>query len=146
VPASSASELVLEPAVVKPAAWVPNPPKERAVKSQHTFRLDVPSGYCAGGSPPLLDDINVVDRRRTAERPFKSAVVTVFLLYPAHYEYVGPRAPGELKHGCAGLAYDLFARIKFKRPVGDLTLYDGSYSPPHRVWPPLNQGLPSNRK
>jgi hypothetical protein len=42
---------------------------------------------------------------------------------------------------CSGLGWGRTPRIKLKRPPKSLFLYDGSYSPPRRVWPGKDETL-----
>lgn len=138
VPSSFAAEFVEVPAKIEAVHWIPNPLKTKTVEPKRTFRLSVSSGYCYGEPPPSIDQIKVVERSKTAERPFKSAIITVFLLRPAHQEDVEPIPPNSnIVRACSGLGIGWRPRIKLKRPVHGLTLYDGSYTPPRRIWPPV---------
>jgi hypothetical protein len=105
--------------------------------SRHALTISVTSGYCAGEPPTQIDHVRMIERPKTAARPFRSAVVTPFVLQPAPIEVVGTVNPDEPLPGCAGLGQLLQSRIKFKRPLEHLILYDGSYSPPRRAWPPV---------
>jgi hypothetical protein len=102
--------------------------------------IGVSTGYCLGEPEPVIDHIRVVERPKTPERPFKSAVITAFMRFPAPTEVVGTVNKGEPVPACAGLGYTLRHRIKLKRPVRDLFVFDGSHSPPRRVLrPPRRQ-------
>jgi len=104
------------------------------------FTFSVPSGYCVGDPKPRIDHIRVVERPKTAERPFKSTVITAFLLYPAHLRIIPPSPPPPhvVYNACSGIGLSFTRRIKLKRPAADLLFYDGSYQHPHRVWPPID--------
>jgi hypothetical protein len=104
-------------------------PAEQAVVGR-IFTVVVDGSYCAGGPRPRIHHVTVVERARTPARPFKSAVITVFMEWPEP-EAVAP-APNLF---CAGLGNSISKRVTLKRRAEDLFLYDGSYSPPRRVWP-----------
>ena len=145
-PSVSAMEYEEVPAEVKPAPIVAgqlsggNLPT--TTPGRRTFTFSVPSGFCVGSPKPRIDHIRVVERPMTADRPFKSAVITAFLLYPAYLRVVppSPPPPNVVYNVCAGIGLNLTKRIKLKRPTADLLFYDGSYSRPHRVWPPVGIG------
>jgi len=143
VPAANALEYEEVPAEVKPAAITAS----RAIRGdsplatpgRRTFTFSVQTGYCVGGPKPRIDHVRVVERSKTAKRPFKSTVVTAFLLYPAHLLAIPPSPPPRhvVYNVCAGLGLTLTKRVKLKRLAEDLIFYDGSRKPPRRVWPPL---------
>lgn len=91
------------------------------------------SGLCFGEQPPELDYLYVAERRRATGWPFKSVVITPLVRYPAPMVVVGKVYPGEPQPACADLGFSISRRIKLKWPVRDVTLYDGSYRPLHRV-------------
>jgi hypothetical protein len=101
----------------------------------HVLGLSISTGYCGGEPPPKLDHVKVVERPETAENPSKSAVITAYVRFPAPMEVEGEVKPGEPQPGCAGIGVGIFKRIRLKRQVGGLLLYDGSFSPPRRVRP-----------
>lgn len=101
-----------------------------------TLTIGVLTGYCLGEPRPVIDHIRVVERPETVKRPFKSAVITAFVRFPAPTEVVGTVNEGEPVPGCAGLGYGLSRRIKLKRPVRRLFIFDGNRSPPRPVLRP----------
>jgi hypothetical protein len=141
-------KFVAGPPKVEVASWgvgllgEPEPP----VKGK-TLAIGVSSGYCLGEPKPVIDHISVVERPKTAERPFKSAVITAFVRFPAPTEVVGTVNKGEPVPVCAGLGYGFRRRVKLERPVRDLFVFDGSHSPPRQVLRPprMRQGPSINR-
>ena len=123
--------------------WVIGPPKVEAATrwfaqpccgkvekpGTRTLEVSVLTGYCVGEPPPELDHISVVERPVTARRPFRSAVVTVFLRFPQPGEVVGTFSQGEPIPGCAGIGYGFPGRVKLKRPVDELFIFDGRRCP-----------------
>lgn len=109
-----------------PAAPIP--------KGPHVFSLSIAASYCAGEQPPKVDHIEVSERQARRSKPFKSAVITAYLRLPTPRD-LGASDPGEVQP-CADIGFRLRRVIKLERPVRDLILFDGSYSPPRRVWPP----------
>jgi hypothetical protein len=91
----------------------------------------VDNGYCLGLKPEL-DHIEAVERPKTKERPFKSAVITLFKRWPEHDVYVRPPAEsGKPKYAsaCAGVGGAIIRRVKLKRPVASLL----KHPDPHRL-------------
>jgi hypothetical protein len=80
-----------------------------------------------------MDHIKVIERPLTAEHPFRSAVITAFLRFPSPLEVFGTVIPGELQPGCEGVGEGPTDRVKLKRLLAKLFLYDGSFSPPRLV-------------
>jgi hypothetical protein len=123
--------------------WIVGPPKveaasgwsarpccsEEAKRGAKTLEVGVSTGYCLSRPPPTLDHIKVIERPATAERPFKSALVTVFIKFPRPKEVVGTVNPGEPQPGCAGVGYGFWVRVKLKRPVERLFIFDGRRRP-----------------
>lgn len=148
-PTASALEYEEVPAEVRPAPIMAGRlirgDSPTTTPGRRTFTFSVQSGFCVGGPKPRIDHIRVTERPKTADRPFKSAVITAFLLYPAHLRVVppSPPPPNVVYNVCAGIGLSLTKRIKLKRPTADLFFYDGSYSRPHRVWPPVGVGVAS---
>jgi hypothetical protein len=139
--AASALETIIVPARVEAVAWAPSTgPLGDNPAAGRTFTLAIEAGYCAGGPKPRIHHVAVVERPRTAERPFRSAVITVFKEWPEHGQIV-PVAPSGAEYAptaaplCAGLGGTLLRRVSLKRPARSLILFDGSRSPPRRVWP-----------
>jgi hypothetical protein len=129
VTVETAWKFVAGPPKVEIASWSIGPLRKSdpQVKGK-TLTISVSSGFCDGEPPPVIDHISVVERPKTAERPFKSAVITAFVRFPAPTEVVGTVNKGEPVPGCAGLGYNLRRRIKLKRPVARLFIYDGNHS------------------
>lgn len=123
--------------------WVVGPPKIEAAERWYaqpccgkaekpgtrTLEVSVLTGYCVGEPPPELDHISVIERPVTARRPFRSAVVTVFLRFPQPREVVGTVNRDEPIAACAGLGYGFSGRVKLKRPVEKLFIFDGRHRP-----------------
>ena len=142
VPRASTLEFEEVPAEIEPAHIVMlqkiGDSSPLTTPHRRTFTFAIKSGYCVGGPKPRIDHVTVVERPKTAARPFKSTVITVFLLHPAHLRVIPPSPPpqGVSYNVCAGIGLTFVKLIKLKRPVADLFFYDGSYSYPRRVWPP----------
>lgn len=91
----------------------------------HTFSFYVYLDVCP---TPLLevDHTTLIERPRIGSRK-GAAIVTAYLRRPAHKEREGPCPPlppiTKVEH------------VKTKRPVADLIFFDGSSSPPRRVFP-----------
>lgn len=97
------------------------------------LEISISSGYCLGEPPPVVDHVDVIERPPVAGRPYKSAVITAFVRFPAPTEVVGTINREEPGPACAGLGYGLRRKVKLKRPVKGLLLFDGSRSPARRV-------------
>lgn len=105
--------------------------------TRKSLLVSVLTGYCLGEPLPVVDHVRVIERPKTAKRRIRSAAVTVFVRFPAPTEVVGTVNEGEPQPGCAGLGLRLRTRIKLKRPVARLFVFDGSREPPRRVLRPL---------
>jgi hypothetical protein len=125
-------EYVSGPPKVEPARWHALCPPARKPKT-HVLGISISTGYCAGEPPPELDHVKVTERPRTTEQPKKSAVITAYVRFPAPTEVEGEVKAGEPQPACADLGLAIFKRVKLKRTVEGMLLYDGSYSPPRRV-------------
>lgn len=138
----TAWEWVVGPPKVEAATrWSAQPCCGKAKKlGTRTLEVWVSSGYCIGEPPPELDHITVIERPMTARRPFRSAVVTVFLRIPQPTEVVGTVNRGEPIPGCAGLGYGFSGRVKLKRPVEKLFIFDGRRRPLRLVRRPRLEG------
>lgn len=140
VPAASALEYEEVPVKVEPvpivAGGLIGGDSPMATPDRRTFTFSVSSGFCVGNPKPRIDRVRVVERPKTADRPFKSSVITAFLLYPAYLRAIPPSPPPSnvVYNACAGVGLPLTKRIKLKRPAADLFFFDGSYPRPHRVW------------
>lgn len=135
---AAATENEIVPATVETARWeVARPARNTPPPVEgRTVTIRVGSGYCIGEPKPRIHHVKIVERPRTAQRPFKSTVLTVYVIHP---EYERPVPPPDTDHVsynvCAGLGFDLVKRVKLKRPVAGLRLFDGSFSPPRKAWP-----------
>lgn len=127
-------EFVKGPPKVETAPWHPLLDASHNPQT-HVLGLSISTGYCAGEPPPKVDHVRVVERPKTARNPSKSAVITAYVRFPAPMEVEGEVKPGEPQPGCAGIGVGIFKRIRLKRPVEGMLLYDGSFSPPRRVQP-----------
>lgn len=143
VPAASGLEYEEVPAEVKPAPivvgrFVRND-SPTSLHAPRTFTFSVLSGFCVGKAKPRIDHVRVTERPKDSDRPFKSTVITAFLLYPPYLRVIPPSTPSPrfIYNACAGIGLTLTKRIKLKRPAAGLFFYDGSYQHPHRVWPPV---------
>lgn len=89
------------PKVEAASRWSARPCCGEAEKSgTKTLEVTVLTGYCVGEPPPELDHISVIERPITAHRPYRSAVVTVFLRIPQPREVVGTVNRGEPIAAC----------------------------------------------
>ncbi|HEX5527801.1 MAG TPA: hypothetical protein VFX44_11485 [Solirubrobacterales bacterium] len=132
-------------AVLAPSAWgweyVTGPPKTETVHWQlasfaakpppppgkRSVWIEVSTGYCVGEEPPSIHRVKIV------ERPRHRSIITAFLRFPAPVEVSGNVEAGEPVPACAGVGLSLFRLVKLRRPKQDLTLFDGSFSPPRKV-------------
>jgi hypothetical protein len=127
-------KFVKGPPKVESAPW--HPLLEAPVEPRtRVLGLSISSGYCVGEPPPRFDHVKVIERPKTARNPFGSAVITAHVRFPAPVEVEGEVKPGEPRPACGGIGVGIFKRIKLRRPVGALALYDGGVSPPRRVRP-----------
>lgn len=133
-PIASGWEFVKGPPKVEPAPWHALLESSRNPRTR-VLGLSISTGYCAGEPPPRVDHVKVIERPATARNPSKSTVITAYVRFPAPMEVEGEVKPDEPLPGCAGIGVGIFKRIKLKRPVEGLLLYDGSFSPPRRVRP-----------
>jgi hypothetical protein len=144
VPLASALEYEEVPAEVKPVpisvGRIIRGDSPAATAGPRTFTFSLLTGFCVGGPKPRIDHVRIVERPETAGKPFKSTVITVFLLYPAHLRVIppSPPPPHAVYNVCPGIGLSLTKRIKLKRLAEDLFFFDGSYVHPHRVWPPVS--------
>ena len=136
-------EVVTEPPVVELTTWRPTvpeslfgPAKGPLIKG-HRVGLFIEGGYCGGGPKPEFNHATLIELPRTKKRPFKAAVITTYRVWP-EYTYTPPTGPNYSK--CARMKRTIFHRIHTKRPAGELRIFDGYFSPPHQVWPPVRNG------
>jgi hypothetical protein len=131
-------KFVAGPPRIETAGWgVGSVSKSKSAVKGKTLTISVSTGFCVGEPEPVIDHVSVVERPKTAARPFKSAVITAFVRFPAPTEVVGKVNKGEPEPACADLGYALSHRIKLKRPRGRLFIFDGSHSPPRRILSPV---------
>lgn len=138
--AAAATEYEVVPVKVETAPWAAAlPSKGKPPAKRHTVTLRIFSGYCLGEPKPEVHHVKVIEQPQTSQHSFKSAVITAYVVHP---EYERPVQPPNTEHvvynACAGVGFVLDKRIKLKRPVADLRLFDGSFSPPRKVWPALS--------
>lgn len=122
---TGADEGIEVPASVAPARFYVSQTQHPA--EDHTFSFYVYLNVCP---TPLLE----LDQTRLVERPRigthkGAAVVTAYLRWPAHLESTAPCPPE--------VAIKKVVHIKTKRRAADLVFFDGSSSPPRRVFPHL---------
>jgi hypothetical protein len=111
------------PATVEPAPIAARGSRGRHPVEDHSLGFSVDVSPCRG--PGLtLDHDTVVERPATDGLP-KSAIITAYLLHPAHIE----------REKCPKVRRIRFARVRTKRPAADLVFFDGSSSPPRRIFP-----------
>ena len=111
------------PASIEVAPITASGLRGRPVVEGHSFGFSVDVSPCLG--PDLtLDHATVVERPEDADH-VKAAIVTAYLLHPAHRE----------QEDCPKVRRIRFARVRTKRPAADLVFFDGSSSPPRRIWP-----------
>lgn len=103
-----------------------------------TFTFRVYTGpKCIGVPPAKPLRVEVVERPKAADRHFGSVVLTPYVEYPAHTVTVDPAVGVEYGGACARDAMpSVRRRIKLKRPAAGKIFFDGSLSPPRRIWPP----------
>lgn len=126
--ANASWEYVKEPPVVEAEPWQRVPPK-RESRYRRSFALYVGVGPSCNGEPtPKINHVQVVERPNPS-RWGPSAVVTVYVLRTPVKAVFTPTVPGEPMPPlaeCAGIVQHLNTRVKLKRPVSRLTLFDGS--------------------
>jgi hypothetical protein len=134
------------PASTRKSLWFTSPRSVTAATIEgHTITIGVRlPGYCVGDPRYEVDRVKVVERPKTARRPFGSAVITAFIHRP-EYQRVIPGREGNVIYGsCADIGGGLQPeRVKLKRPASQLVFYDGGYARPHRAYPPV--GTPPDR-
>jgi hypothetical protein len=111
------------PASVAPARIYVN--QRQYPTESRTFSFYVYLDVCP--TPLLeLDHTTLVERPRIGSHK-GAAIVTAYLRWPAHEESEAPCPPM--------LPITKVVHVKTKRPVADLVFFDGSSSPPRRVFP-----------
>jgi hypothetical protein len=104
----------------------------------HTLVVRVESGYCSGDPyRPKLERVALSWRQLSPSR--FAAELTAFVRTPV---YSASSRAGEgpgVVQVCAGLAYDLEAKMVLPQPLARTELFDASFSPPRRMQhrPPL---------
>jgi hypothetical protein len=109
--------------------------KHEQTRAENWLQIYVEDGYCVGEPHPRYGGTEVIERPKTAYRPFKSAVIRPFVLSPASV------SKSQVVPICAGIGWGWEKWIRFKRPLRQLFLYDGLVDPPRRVWPPIGISL-----
>lgn len=104
----------------------------------HRVGIFIEGGYCTGGPVPSIDHVSLVELPVTKARPYKAAVITAYKRWPIVQNEPAPSPSYELPK-CGKVPREMFTRVKTKRPAAKLRLFDGYYSPPIQVWPPLRQ-------
>ena len=97
-------------------------PRDQA--SRKVLLLVLTPGYCLGEPKPVIDRLKVVERPAIDSGQTKRSIITAFVRYP------GPPVSGAF---CAGVGYAIHKEVTLRRPVADLGIFDGSYSPPRPV-------------
>jgi hypothetical protein len=140
--AAPASEVVTQPPVVAVTTWraviaktLRSPAKGPIIRG-HRVGIFMEGGYCLGGPKPEYDHVTLVELPKTKTRPFNAAVITAYVRWP---EYSYTPAPGPDYGKCLRMDRTIFRRIHTKRPASGLRLYDGYFSPPRQVLPPVRR-------
>lgn len=128
---------VVGPPRVEKATWmIKDKPRTPTVRKGTLLRFSVMSGYCDGEPPPVLDHVSVVERPRTKERPYRSALVAAWVRFPAPHEVEGEVLEGGPQPACAGLGYSLSAEVRLRREISKLFIFDaGGPKPQLRLRP-----------
>ena len=140
--AAPATEVVTRPPVVEMTTWRAAIPKTLRSPAKgpflrgHRVGMFVEGGYCLGGPKPEFDHVTVVELPRTRRRPFRAAIVTAYRRWPDS-SFTPPTGPDYGK--CLRMERSIFGRAQTKRPASGLRLYDGYFSPPRQVWPPVRR-------
>jgi hypothetical protein len=92
----------------------------------HSFTFGVDVSPCQGPGV-RLDHVKLVERPEDSHG-LKAAIVTAYLFHPAHIEGLP----------CARVRGIRKVRIRTKRRAADLVFFDGSDSPPRRIYPLAN--------
>ena len=96
-----------------------------------TLEISVSTGLCVGEAPPRLHaEVRELPARRGL--PHGGAVIRVSVEFPYTHEVRGEVLPGEPIPMCAGIGLGLGKRIRLRRPVASLVIFDG-YPRPHRA-------------
>ena len=140
--AAPASDVVTSPSVVEVTTWravIARTPRSLAkgpIVKGHRIGIFIDGGYCLGGPKPEYDHVSLVELPKTTRRPFNAAIVTAYRLWP-EYSYTPASGPDYGK--CLRMDRTIFRRIHTKRPASSLRIYDGYFSPPRQVWPPIQK-------
>jgi hypothetical protein len=141
---SAGAETVTVPPVVEVTTWRVSPPRtlesprKRPLVKGHVVGMFINGSHCLGGPKPEYDHVKLVELPRTEDRSFKAAVITAYRRWPES-SYTPARGPdyGKCLPNRDGT---VFHRLRTKRPAADLRLFDGYFSPPRQVWPPVAGG------
>ena len=139
---AATAEVVTQPPLVEVATWraaIPKTarsPAKGPIARNHRVGIFVEGGYCLGGPKPELDHVTLVELPKTDRRPFRAAVITAYRRWP-EFSYTPAAGPNYGK--CARVERTIFRWVRTKRPAADLRFYDGYFSPPRQVWPPVRK-------
>ena len=142
-PAEAPAETVAT-TVTEPAAWravvpaTPRSPRKGPALGGHRVGLFVDGGHCVGGPKPRFDRATVVELPETSRRRYKAAVITAYRSWPA--ATLTLKGSGYVTGCFPARNATIFHRVRTKRPVEGLRLFDGSFSPPRQVWPLAGAG------
>lgn len=98
-------------------------------------KIGVRAGYCYGEPHPHIVRTVIRERPKTASQPGRS-VIEVYLSGPNVTEEPGGPPPGEGSEPvdvCPGIEYRIDERVRFKRPVTSIQLFDGYTQPPSLI-------------
>ena len=138
--AAPATEVVTRPPVVEMTTWRAALPKSDRSPAKGPFLrgrrvgMFIEGGYCLGGPKPEFDHVAVVELPRTRSRHFRAVVITAYRRWPES-SFTPPTGPDYGK--CLRMERTIFQRAQTKRPASGLRLYDGYFTPPRQVWPPV---------
>jgi hypothetical protein len=132
--AAEVPEAIFHPAVIEATQITPDPgPSGHGPTQGKTFSFSVPASPC--DPPTVWHELSVVERPKTKASPHGSTVITAFVEHPAYDTYTGLGA--QYEPVCPAYERLFLKRVKLKRPAKDLIFFDGSTSPPSRIWPPV---------
>jgi hypothetical protein len=141
--AAAPAEVVTRPPVVEETTWRATIPKTLRSPAKgpflkgHRVGMFIEGGYCLGGPKPEFDHVTLVELPRTRSRPFRAAVITAYRRWPES-SFTPPAGPDYGK--CLpNRDRTIFHRVGTKRSASDLRLFDGYFSPPRQVWPPVKR-------
>jgi hypothetical protein len=131
---AAAAETVIGPPKEEVVPWRLQEPPE--VEGSHTVAITLEGGYC-GGPEPDPGAVSIVERPVSAAHPRPAAIITARQLNLDPLEVVGEVLPGEPSPIiCAGVGWSATKRIRLKRPLKGMALFDGSSGRLKRRSPP----------